>query len=107
MKRTVSFILLLPRNLCVLLLKLYRAVISPLYGDVCRYYPSCSSYTLQAIQLRAVTPGLLAASMMFRFERTSATRSHPSVLLQQVATERSHPSHESHRRNPVAHQVGH
>ena len=28
------------------LLKLYRLLISPLYGNVCRYYPSCSAYAL-------------------------------------------------------------
>jgi len=50
MKSVVAFVLLLPRNLSVLVLRVYRAVISPLYGDVCRYYPSCSSYALQAIQ---------------------------------------------------------
>jgi len=50
MNRTVSFVLLLPRNICVVILRAYRTVISPLYGDVCRYYPSCSAYTLQAIQ---------------------------------------------------------
>ncbi len=50
-------VLLAPRNLSVLLLKGYRAVISPLYGDVCRYYPSCSHYTLQAIQSHGVVRG--------------------------------------------------
>jgi hypothetical protein len=50
---------LLPRNLAVLLLRGYRAVISPLYGDVCRYYPSCSSYTLQAIQQRGLALGVV------------------------------------------------
>lgn len=49
-KRAVTFLLLLPRNAAVVLLRGYRAVISPLYGDVCRYYPSCSRYTLEAIQ---------------------------------------------------------
>jgi putative membrane protein insertion efficiency factor len=58
MKRTMSFIWLAPRNLCVLILRAYRAVISPLYGDVCRYYPSCSSYTLQAIQHHGVVRGV-------------------------------------------------
>jgi putative membrane protein insertion efficiency factor len=53
----VAFVLLLPRNLSVLALRLYRAVISPLYGDVCRYYPSCSSYALQAIQQYGVVRG--------------------------------------------------
>jgi len=57
MNRTVSFVLLMPRNLCVLILRAYRAVISPLYGDVCRYYPSCSSYTMQAIQHYGVIVG--------------------------------------------------
>ena len=31
------------------LLKLYRTFISPLYGQVCRYHPSCSAYALQAV----------------------------------------------------------
>lgn len=58
MNRTMAFVLLLPRNLCVLILKVYRAVISPLYGDVCRYYPSCSHYTMQAIQQHGVIRGV-------------------------------------------------
>lgn len=44
------FFLLLPRNVSVAILKTYRLLISPLYGEVCRYYPSCSAYTMQAIQ---------------------------------------------------------
>lgn len=32
------------------LLKAYRLFISPLYGQVCRYHPSCSTYALEAIQ---------------------------------------------------------
>ncbi|MHB1171268.1 MAG: membrane protein insertion efficiency factor YidD [Lacisediminihabitans sp.] len=57
MRRTASFVLLLPRNLCVVVLRGYRVVISPLYGEVCRYYPSCSAYTLQAIQQYGVLRG--------------------------------------------------
>ena len=36
----------------------YRAVISPLYGDVCRYYPSCSRYAMEAIQQHGVVRGI-------------------------------------------------
>ena len=58
MTRALSFLWLLPRNACVVVLRAYRAVISPLYGDVCRYYPSCSAYTLGAIQQHGVIKGV-------------------------------------------------
>lgn len=32
------------------LLHVWRTLISPLYGDVCRYYPSCSAYGLEAVK---------------------------------------------------------
>ena len=31
----------LPQNALVAALLLYRTIVSPLYGDVCRYFPSC------------------------------------------------------------------
>jgi putative membrane protein insertion efficiency factor len=52
------FIMLVPRNVCVAILRGYRAVISPLYGDVCRYYPSCSAYALGAIQQHGLVKGV-------------------------------------------------
>ena len=33
----------------VLLLRGYRYAISPLYGQVCRYHPTCSAYALEAV----------------------------------------------------------
>lgn len=57
MNLAVTFLLLLPRNASVLVLRGYKAVVSPLYGDVCRYYPSCSSYALQAIQQYGLVRG--------------------------------------------------
>jgi putative membrane protein insertion efficiency factor len=62
MKTVLEFVLLLPRNVCVVILRVYRAVISPLYGDVCRYYPSCSHYALQAIQHHGVIRGVWLGS---------------------------------------------
>jgi putative membrane protein insertion efficiency factor len=61
MNSAVAAIVLLPRNVAVLALRGYRAVISPLYGDVCRYYPSCSSYALQAIQDHGIVLGSVLA----------------------------------------------
>jgi putative membrane protein insertion efficiency factor len=62
MNRAAAFLLLAPRNVCVAILTAYRTVISPLYGDVCRYYPSCSHYTLQAIQQHGVVRGIWLGS---------------------------------------------
>lgn len=53
----VGVLLMLPRNAMVVLLRGYRAVISPLYGQVCRYYPSCSAYALEAVQQHGVMKG--------------------------------------------------
>lgn len=57
MKNVALFVLLIPRNVGVVLLRAYRAVISPLYGDVCRYYPSCSAYGLGSVQQRGLLVG--------------------------------------------------
>lgn len=63
MRKIATVLYLLPRNLCVLLLRGYRALISPLYGDVCRYYPSCSHYALHAIQEHGVVKGIWLGSL--------------------------------------------
>lgn len=49
--------LLVPRNVVIALLRAYRFAISPLYGDVCRYYPSCSRYALESVQQSGVIVG--------------------------------------------------
>ncbi|KIC68508.1 membrane protein insertion efficiency factor YidD [Kocuria rhizophila] len=47
-----------PQNLLIALLKLYRTIVSPLYGDVCRYFPSCSAYALEAVTVHGAVRGL-------------------------------------------------
>ena len=37
--------------------KAWRAVVSPLYGPVCKYYPSCSAYGLEALKLHGAVKG--------------------------------------------------
>ena len=41
---------LVPRNVLVAFIVAWRKVVSPLYGDVCRYHPSCSAYGLGSVQ---------------------------------------------------------
>jgi putative membrane protein insertion efficiency factor len=54
----ILMLVLIPRNLFVGLMLLYRKLISPLYGNVCRYYPSCSAYALGSFQQLGVVRGL-------------------------------------------------
>lgn len=37
----------------------YQKFISPLFAPSCRYYPSCSSYMIKAIQVHGAFKGLL------------------------------------------------
>jgi len=41
----------------IALLKAYRFAISPLYGQVCRYHPSCSAYALEAVTVHGSIKG--------------------------------------------------
>lgn len=57
----------LPRNILILLLLAYRKAISPLYGQVCRFFPSCSAYALEAITVHGAVKGSsLAAKRLLR-----------------------------------------
>jgi uncharacterized protein len=57
----------LPRNILILLLLAYRRLISPLYGQVCRFFPSCSAYALEAITVHGAVKGSwLAARRLLR-----------------------------------------
>lgn len=52
-----EYVALAPRNAVLGLLDAYRAVISPMYGDVCRHYPSCSAYAVGSVQQRGALVG--------------------------------------------------
>lgn len=55
--RILGELWLLPRNAAIALMLAYRRLISPLYGQVCRYHPSCSRYSLEAYQQRGFLRG--------------------------------------------------
>jgi putative membrane protein insertion efficiency factor len=49
------------------LLRAYQLTISPLLGPRCRFYPSCSNYALEALQVHGAARGsLLAAKRVCR-----------------------------------------
>lgn len=46
----------------MLLIKLYRKFISPLFPARCRYYPSCSSYALEAFKRHGFFKGFILSA---------------------------------------------
>ncbi|GAB6153441.1 membrane protein insertion efficiency factor YidD [Desulfosporosinus burensis] len=40
------------------LIRLYQILISPLKGQTCRFYPTCSEYSIQALQKYGLIKGL-------------------------------------------------
>ena len=45
------------KALLVLLVRAYQLLISPLLGPRCRFYPSCSTYAVQALQVHGALRG--------------------------------------------------
>ena len=50
------------RTLLIALVQLYRWFVSPLLGRNCRFYPSCSSYALEALERHGAVRGSLLAT---------------------------------------------
>lgn len=56
--RVLQEIWLAPRNAAIAVMHGYQRTISPLYGQVCRYYPSCSRYAVDAFQRQGFLAGV-------------------------------------------------
>jgi hypothetical protein len=41
----------------VALLRAYQLVVSPLFGPRCKYYPTCSSYAIEAVRVHGALRG--------------------------------------------------
>lgn len=44
-------------KVAIKLLRLYQLIISPLIGPSCRFYPSCSQYSIQAFENHGLVKG--------------------------------------------------
>ena len=45
--------------LLIKLIKIYKFLISPLLGNSCRYFPTCSDYSIEALETFGFLKGLL------------------------------------------------
>lgn len=57
LRRTVDALSRLPQKCLVALVKGYRLLLSPWLGSSCRFEPTCSAYSLQALQQHGATKG--------------------------------------------------
>ena len=57
MKLLLSVLFRLPQTILVGLVKGYRLLLSPSLGSACRFEPTCSAYSLQALQQRGAVVG--------------------------------------------------
>jgi uncharacterized protein len=46
----------------VALLRVYQLIVSPLFGPRCKYYPSCSSYAIEAVRTHGALRGMCMAA---------------------------------------------
>ncbi|MCX7795904.1 MAG: membrane protein insertion efficiency factor YidD [bacterium] len=47
------------KRLILALIRFYKLFISPMLGRNCRFYPTCSEYTYQAIEKYGLSKGIL------------------------------------------------
>ncbi|MFN3820959.1 MAG: membrane protein insertion efficiency factor YidD [bacterium] len=45
------------RSLVIFFLRLYQRMLAPLVGPVCRFYPTCSHYAIEAVEQYGVFKG--------------------------------------------------
>jgi putative membrane protein insertion efficiency factor len=50
------------KRLLLVLISGYRLLLSPLFGATCRFYPSCSTYALEAIETHGAMRGTWLAA---------------------------------------------
>ncbi|MBU9888325.1 MAG: membrane protein insertion efficiency factor YidD [Candidatus Omnitrophica bacterium] len=49
------------KDFLIFLIRIYRALLTPIFGPCCRFYPSCSTYAEEAISRKGPLAGTLAA----------------------------------------------
>jgi len=67
MNRYWSFVYHLPQRSLIGIVKAYRLLLSPWLGSACRFEPTCSAYSLQALELHGAIVG--TALTLYRLAR--------------------------------------
>ncbi len=59
--------MILIKKILIAIIKLYKFAISPIFPSSCRFYPTCSSYSIEAIEKFGAGKGsILAVKRIFK-----------------------------------------
>ena len=47
----------MPARLLILFVRCYQLALSPIFGRQCRFYPTCSTYFIEAVELHGAVRG--------------------------------------------------
>lgn len=47
------------RNISIFFIKIYKKIISPLFPPRCKYYPTCSNYSIEAFKKHGIVKGII------------------------------------------------
>lgn len=57
MNKIIKSLKMVPKRFVIFLISIYQKYISKIFGRKCRFYPSCSEYTKQAIDKYGIIKG--------------------------------------------------
>jgi putative membrane protein insertion efficiency factor len=63
----IKFLKSIPAYILILIIYIYRYTLSPIFGNQCRYYPTCSHYAEEALHRHgALSGGIMAIKRILR-----------------------------------------
>ena len=83
------------RKLFILMIRAYQIVLSPVFGQHCRYTPTCSTYAIEAIQQH----GAIKGSWLAAKRLVSCNPWHEGGYDPVPGTEHLHPEHSQQGKN--------
>lgn len=96
MRDLIRAILHLPARGGILLVQLYRLLLSPWMGYHCRYQPTCSAYAIEAIERHGLLRGTWLAFLRIARCHPFGSSGYDPVPRRQSGPGRAHPRHASH-----------